>query len=81
MATITTTTTLRSARNRIDWWRIGFWTLVALITIGCLLPFAWAVITSLKSNTEVYRSPAYQWPSAVWTRARTAASPPSRHLA
>jgi multiple sugar transport system permease protein len=63
MATITTTTTLRPARNRIDWWRIGFWTLVALITIGCLLPFAWAVITSLKSNTEVYRSPASYFPT------------------
>ncbi len=51
------TTTLRRERERVDWWRVGFWTLVALITIGCLLPFAWAVITSLKEASTIYRSP------------------------
>jgi multiple sugar transport system permease protein len=59
----TTTTTMRAERRQIDWWRVGFWTLVALITIGCLLPFTWAVVTSLKSNTEVYRSPASYFPT------------------
>ncbi len=56
-------TTIQTGRNQVDWWRVSFWALVALITIGCLLPFVWAVITSLKSNTEVYRSPASYFPT------------------
>ena len=55
--------TIQRGRNQVDWWRVSFWALVAVITIGCLLPFVWAVITSLKSNTEVYRSPASYFPT------------------
>jgi trehalose/maltose transport system permease protein len=42
--------------------RIGLYTLVALISLFCLFPFYFAIVTSLKSGTELF-SPSL-WPSA-----------------
>ena len=42
--------------------RIGLYALVALISIFCLFPFYFAIVTSLKSGTELF-SPSL-WPSA-----------------
>lgn len=43
----------------------GFWILIALIVLFCVLPFAWTVITSLKTDSEIYASPATYLPNAL----------------
>ena len=49
----------RSAREA------GFWVLVALIVIFCVLPFVWTLITSLKTLSEIYATPATYVPRAL----------------
>ncbi len=51
-------------------WRHGtsegaFWLLIVLIVLFCTLPFVWTVITSLKTLSEIYASPATYLPHAL----------------
>jgi multiple sugar transport system permease protein len=49
----------RSARGA------GFWVLVALIVLFCVLPFVWTLVTSLKTLSEIYASPATYIPRSL----------------
>jgi trehalose/maltose transport system permease protein len=43
-----------------------FWLLVAVILSYLLLPFYWALVSSLKTQPELIRTPATLWPQTVW---------------
>jgi len=43
----------------------GFYTLIALIVLFCTLPFSWTFVTSLKTESEIYASPATYIPRAL----------------
>lgn len=43
----------------------GFYTLIATIVLFCTLPFIWTMITSLKTLSEIYASPATYIPRAL----------------
>jgi trehalose/maltose transport system permease protein len=45
--------------------RTLFWALVALILFYLLLPFYWAIVSALKSEAELIRTPATYWPREV----------------
>ncbi len=65
------TSTITRARQ----WTIGkilnralFWILVVLIIFYTVFPFFWAVISSIKPNTELFATPVQYWPSQLnWT--------------
>ncbi len=43
--------------------RIFFWILVAFIFIYLMFPFYWAVVSALKSERELFQTPATLWPT------------------
>lgn len=43
--------------------RFFFWLLVAVIFIYLMFPFYWAIVSALKTETELFRTPATLWPS------------------
>jgi trehalose/maltose transport system permease protein len=45
--------------------RALFWLLVAIILVYLLLPFYWAVVSALKTEAELIRTPATYWPRQV----------------
>ena len=45
--------------------RTLFWALVAIILVYLLLPFYWAIVSSLKTEAELIRTPATYWPEAL----------------
>jgi multiple sugar transport system permease protein len=45
--------------------RVLFFLFVVLFVVFCVAPFAWAIITSLKSNDAIYRSPTDYWPNPI----------------
>ena len=54
-------------RARARWRRarkVLFWLLVAVILVYLLLPFYWAVVSALKSEAELIRTPTTYWPDA-----------------
>jgi trehalose/maltose transport system permease protein len=52
--------------------RIGFWILIVLILLYTLFPFYWAIVSSLKTNQEVVRTPPTFWPeNLTWDNYRT----------
>ena len=51
----------RRARNKLIQ-RILFWILVAIILVYLLLPFYWAIVSALKSESELIQTPATYWP-------------------
>jgi trehalose/maltose transport system permease protein len=63
--------TLSGARH----WTIGkvinrllFWILVVFIIFYTVFPFVWAVISSIKPNAELFKTPVIYWPSQLnWT--------------
>ena len=55
--------TRREWRNRFR--EGGFGLMVVLIVLFCTLPFIWTVITSLKTQSEIYASPATYIPRAL----------------
>ncbi|HLU83064.1 MAG TPA: carbohydrate ABC transporter permease [Trueperaceae bacterium] len=48
-------------RNRIIG-RIFFWLLVAIIFVYLMFPFYWALVSALKTQAELIRTPATLWP-------------------
>ena len=51
--------------------RILFYLLIFLIFFYLMFPFYWALVSSLKSETELIRTPATLWPDeVVWTNYR-----------
>jgi trehalose/maltose transport system permease protein len=75
MATITTaqptrpTSTVISGTRR---WTFGhivkrtlFWLLVVFIILYTVFPFAWALISSIKPNAELFATPVKYWPSSI----------------
>ncbi len=42
-----------------------FWILVVFIVIYTVFPFAWAVISSIKPNNELFQTPVKYWPSKI----------------
>jgi trehalose/maltose transport system permease protein len=61
--------------TRARQWTIGkvinralFWLLVVVIIFYTVFPFAWAIISSIKPNAELFKTPVQYWPSAInWT--------------
>ena len=51
----------KSGSNPI--WRILFWIFVALIFIYMMFPFYWAVASALKTERELFQTPATLWPT------------------
>ena len=53
-------------------WRILFWILVVFIIIYTVFPFAWALVSSIMPDNELFRTPTTYWPSAIqatfWSR-------------
>ena len=43
--------------------RILFWVLVVLIFVYLMFPFYWAVVSALKSERELFQTPATLWPA------------------
>src|SRR5690554_4658766 len=42
--------------------KIGFWLLILVILVYTLFPFYWAIVSSLKTNNEIFRSNPTFWP-------------------
>lgn len=51
----------KSGKNPV--WRILFWVLVVIIVIYLMFPFYWAVISALKTEAELFKTPATFWPT------------------
>ncbi len=49
-------------RQRRLFGQIAFWLLVAIIFIYLMFPFYWALVSALKSQPELIRTPATLWP-------------------
>jgi trehalose/maltose transport system permease protein len=47
--------------------RALFWLLVVFIIFYTIFPFAWAVVSSIKPNTELFKTPVDYWPSKINT--------------
>lgn len=45
--------------------KVAFWLLVALILIYTLFPFYWAIATSLKVSSALYKTPVPYWPDPI----------------
>jgi trehalose/maltose transport system permease protein len=45
--------------------RIAFWLLVVLILIYTLFPFYWAIATSLKRSSDLFKTPVPYWPNPI----------------
>lgn len=45
--------------------KIAFWILVGLILIYTLFPFYWAIATSLKRSSDLFRTPVPYWPNPI----------------
>ncbi len=45
--------------------RIGFYLLIVVMFIYLMFPFYWALISSLKSQTELIATPATLWPESI----------------
>jgi len=50
----------KPARKAIN--RVLFWILVAIIFVYLMFPFYWAVVSALKAEPELIRTPATLWP-------------------
>jgi len=48
--------------------QIGFWLLIVTIFIYLVFPFYWAVNSALKTQSELFRTPATYWPEAPTLR-------------
>lgn len=44
-----------------------FWLLVVFIIFYTIFPFAWAVLSSIKPNAELFKTPVDYWPSKINT--------------
>jgi trehalose/maltose transport system permease protein len=44
--------------------KIGFWLLIVVIVFYTLFPFYWAIVSSLKPNDELVRTPQTFWPES-----------------
>lgn len=42
--------------------RVGFWILIVVIFVYLMFPFYWALVSALKTQTELIRTPATLWP-------------------
>lgn len=45
--------------------RFGFWVLIIAILFYTLFPFYWAIVSSLKPSTELFKTPVAYWPETV----------------
>ena len=45
--------------------KVAFWLLVALILIYTLFPFYWAIATSLKRSSDLFKTPVPYWPDPL----------------
>jgi len=62
------TTAYSTARNRPIGFYAGkaaFWLLVGLILLYTLFPFYWAVATSLKRSSDLFKTPVPYWPDPI----------------
>jgi trehalose/maltose transport system permease protein len=62
----------RAAVTRARRWTLGrvvnrvlFWLLVVVIIIYTIFPFAWALLSSIKPNAELFQIPVQYWPSEI----------------
>jgi multiple sugar transport system permease protein len=58
--------TARQARRRSRWARVGLHVILAFCAVTMLVPFAWMVLTSVKSPAELLQFPPTFWPQE-WT--------------
>ncbi len=52
-----------TATKKSPWGRIFFWIFVVVIFIYLMFPFYWAVVSALKSERELFQTPATLWPT------------------
>ena len=52
-----------TAAKRSPWGRIFFWIFVVVIFIYLMFPFYWAIVSALKSERELFQTPATLWPT------------------
>ena len=52
-----------TATNKSPLGRILFWVFVVLIFVYLMFPFYWAVVSALKSERELFQTPATLWPT------------------
>ena len=45
--------------------RLGFLLLVTAIVVFCLAPIVWTLLTSLKTNDQLYAFPIAYWPNPI----------------
>jgi trehalose/maltose transport system permease protein len=45
--------------------KVGFWLLIVLILLYTLFPFYWAVATSLKRSSDLFKTPVPYWPDPI----------------
>jgi multiple sugar transport system permease protein len=64
-AVSTTTTRARSRKTTGTLQQVIFYILIALFILFCTLPFIWTIITSLKSEAEIFTTPIKYWPNPV----------------
>lgn len=50
-------------RNRNVVSRVAFWVLVVVIFVYLMFPFYWALVSALKTQSELIQTPATLWPS------------------
>lgn len=48
--------------------RLGLYALVVLLTVFCLFPFYWAIVSALKGDAELFQIPPTFWPHAPTLR-------------
>ncbi len=67
-----TATTRARARSRVEggvrttlWKQIVFYVLIAIFVLFCVLPFLWTLITSLKSEAEIFSVPIKYLPNPI----------------
>ncbi len=50
-------------RNRNVFSRVAFWLLIVVIFVYLMFPFYWALVSALKTQSELIQTPATLWPS------------------
>src|SRR5690349_13933643 len=45
--------------------RVLFWILIVFILVYTIFPFYWAIVSSLKTGTELFETPVAYWPKRL----------------
>ena len=51
-----------STAKRVDFWRVGGWVFLTLLLLFAILPMAWMLLTSIKTQFAAAQYPPEWWP-------------------